>query len=280
MSDVPVAELAMPHGRDPDGLVRYPREKTDNTMQAAGGIVTTVGDLERWVRVQLDHGRLDGVQVFPATVIDDTHRPRSHFSIDFLEINRIGYGLGWYTGLVNGDTLIHHFGGFAGYAAHISFKPQRGTGVVVLVNGGFDVQSMEILAELAYAVADGDPAAIDRARAAADSVIATYPEQIAGIRADRARRAARPQQLPLPLEAYVGTYRSPALGELRIVRWGDRLRLILGQIHSSVEGYDVTNNKVRFEISSGSGMVGTFTVENGKAVAFEAGGVRFERADR
>ena len=277
MSDVPVQELAMPHTREPDGLVRLAMEKTDQTMHAAGGIVTTIGDLERWVRVQLDHGRLDGKQLFGASIIDDTHRPRSHFSIDFLEIDRVGYGLGWYTGLVDGDTLIHHFGGFAGYAAHISFKPQWGTGVVVLVNGGFDVEAMELLAELAYAVASGDAAAIVRERARADSVIATFPERVERIRADRARRAARPQRLPLPLATYVGTYRSPALGELRIVRWGDGLRLVLGQVHSAVEGYDVAKQQVRFEISAGSGMVGTFIVRDGTAVAFEAGGIRFER---
>ncbi len=277
MSDVPVEELAMPHTREPDGLARSAMEKTDNTMHAAGGIVTTVGDLERWVRVQLDHGRIDGKQVFPAAVIDDTHRPRSSFSIDFLEIDRVGYGLGWYTGLVNGDTLIHHFGGFAGYAAHISFKPHRGTGVVVLVNGGFDVESMELLAELAYAVASGDAKAIAREQARADSVVATFPARIKRIRADRERRAARPQQLPLPMDAYVGEYHSPELGELRIVRWGDSLRLVLGQIHSAIEGYDVASQQVRFEISAGSGMVGTFTVRDGRAAALEVAGIRFER---
>lgn len=277
MSDVPMDSLAMPHGIGPDSLERYPMEKTDRTMHAAGGMVTTVADLARWIRVQLGGGMIDGQRVFPASVIHDTHRPRSRFELDFLEIDRVGYGLGWYTGLVAGDTLMHHFGGFAGYAAHVSFKPQAGTGVAVLVNGGMDVDAMELLAEMGYAIAAGDAAAVQRWHAAADSAIAGFAQARESVRADRARRAARPQGLPLPLDAYTGLYRSAELGDLRIGRWGDRLRVVLGEVRSDAEAYDASKHQIRFELTSGSGMVGTFDITGDRARALEISGIRFER---
>ena len=62
--------VAAPYfGLHPDGIMRLYLEKHDNTMQAAGGLLSTAADLARWVEVQLNDGRLDGRQVFPAAVI-------------------------------------------------------------------------------------------------------------------------------------------------------------------------------------------------------------------
>ena len=47
---------------------------------------------------------------------------------------RTGYGLGWQVGRYRDDVLIHHFGNFSGSRAHVSFMPERGLGVAVLVN--------------------------------------------------------------------------------------------------------------------------------------------------
>ncbi len=142
--------------------------------------------------------------------------------------------------------------------------------MVVLVNGGFDVEAMELLAELAYAVASGDAAAIVRERARADSVIATFPERVERIRATA--RVAPPAAAVAAAAGDVrGTYRSPALGELRIVRWGDGLRLVLGQVHSAVEGYDVAKQQVRLRSAPAPEWWGRSSFRR-TAVAFEAGG--------
>src|SRR5688572_25471403 len=60
------SRIAKPHRLLADG--RYataPFQKTDATMNSAGGHVASLSDLARWTIVQMDSGRIDGTQVFP-----------------------------------------------------------------------------------------------------------------------------------------------------------------------------------------------------------------------
>ncbi len=55
----------------------------------------------------------------------------------FEQFKRTGYGLGWHTGTYDGDAFTHCFGSFSGFFCHISFMPQQGIGVVVLVDTSY-----------------------------------------------------------------------------------------------------------------------------------------------
>jgi CubicO group peptidase (beta-lactamase class C family) len=63
--------LALPYTQvnEENRLERIPLVKKDNTMHAAGGMITTSEDLSRWLIVQLNQGRIDDQQVFPADLI-------------------------------------------------------------------------------------------------------------------------------------------------------------------------------------------------------------------
>jgi CubicO group peptidase (beta-lactamase class C family) len=52
--------VASPHVTMPEGVRRIPNLKLDNTMHAAGGILSTPDDLARWLQAQLTDGRVDG----------------------------------------------------------------------------------------------------------------------------------------------------------------------------------------------------------------------------
>jgi CubicO group peptidase (beta-lactamase class C family) len=99
VSEIPRDRLAMPYAASPDGLARIPYAKTDNNMQAAGGVVTTAADLARLVIAELNGGRIDGRQVFPADVIAETQRPVATFSQNMGGIPRFAYALGWQHGI-------------------------------------------------------------------------------------------------------------------------------------------------------------------------------------
>ena len=90
----------------------------------------TAGDLARFVRMSLYQGGL----IFPKRVIEETQSPQIHLKRKFARYDRFAYGLGWYLADYDADLLIHHFGGFRGAQAHMSFMPDRGLGVVVLTN--------------------------------------------------------------------------------------------------------------------------------------------------
>lgn len=125
--------LAVPYFRRVE-RERLPFAKKDNTMHAAGGLLSTAEDLANWLLVNINNGRLEGRQVFPAAVMHRVHRQQTSLDQQFYRFHRFGYGVGWYLADYEGDTLYHHFGSFSGFRAHISFMPASRIGVAVLMN--------------------------------------------------------------------------------------------------------------------------------------------------
>src|SRR6266550_3255966 len=93
---------------------------------------------------------------------------------------------------------------------------------------------------------------------------------------DLARRAARPQTLPHPLESYVGTYANPVYGHLVISLANGKLEARMGAAWSAVEVYDSAANKLRVELF-GNGDVLNVTMTEGRASAVEFSGIEFQR---
>jgi CubicO group peptidase (beta-lactamase class C family) len=126
--------------------------KSDSTMHAAGGIVTTVSDAARWIMVNLHGGSIDGRQVLPAQAVHVAHTPWATLDRTYYRFHRTGYGLGWYEADFEGEVLVHHFGGYDGYHAHISFMPQHDIGVAVFINSdSYDGDTLvHMLAAYAY----------------------------------------------------------------------------------------------------------------------------------
>jgi CubicO group peptidase (beta-lactamase class C family) len=126
-------EFALPYQSTGDGW-KLLELKTDSTMHAAGGIVTTVSDAARWIIVNLHGGMINGRQALPAEAVRVAHTPWATLDSRYYRFHRTGYGLGWYTADFENEVLMHHFGGFDGYHAHISFMPQHDIGVAVFIN--------------------------------------------------------------------------------------------------------------------------------------------------
>jgi CubicO group peptidase (beta-lactamase class C family) len=108
--------------------------KTDATMHAAGGMVTSVSDAARWILANLHDGRIDDRQALPAEAVRAAHTPWASTDRMYYRFHRTGYGFGWYTADFEGEKLVHHFGGYSGYHAHISFMPEHDLGVAVFIN--------------------------------------------------------------------------------------------------------------------------------------------------
>jgi hypothetical protein len=94
------------------------------------------------------------------------------------------------------------------------------------------------------------------------------------VAADLARRAARPQNMPFPLEAYAGDYDNELYGRLQISVVNGKLEARLGQAWSAVEVFDNTTNRLRVELF-GSGQVMDVEMKDGRAAAMNLGGIVF-----
>ena len=281
VSRVSAARLAMPYRPTPDGLARVPYGKGDQNMHAAGGLVTTADDLVRWVAANLGRGVVDGKRVFPAEVMAEAHRLQVNQQPQRADgIERHGYALGWQRGLLDGDTLVHHFGGFPGFAAHISFMPARGTGVIVLSNGGFGPPVQTLLASYAYALVSGRSDDAARYRAQFDQLKDIAGRQRDAIARDLARRTARPQTTAHPLEAYAGTYENAAYGRVEARVEQGRLVVRMGLMSAVAEVFDGTKDQMRVELIPGQGQVITFAVTGDRAESVSSDGQVFARVKR
>jgi CubicO group peptidase (beta-lactamase class C family) len=271
-------DVAMPHWVAEKGFRRVRFPKNDATMHAAGGHLASATDLARYLEAQLNHGRIDGRQVFPNAVIEETHRQQATQDRRYEEYHRYGWGLGWDLGTYEADTLLHRFGSFYNaFHSHVSFMPRRGVGVVVLVNDGTTGPMLvDWVANSIYDILLEKPGAVEKWNQVAVDGPAKAAEVRAEVMQDRARRAERPQTTAHPLRTYVGTYEHPLYGRMSWTLERGRLIVRMGVLESDTEVFDGTKDQIRVELTGG-GEVVTFACEGGKAVALVYHGERFVR---
>jgi CubicO group peptidase (beta-lactamase class C family) len=134
--------LAVPHSTEGigNGSIRKIATFQEMINGAAGGILSNVDDMSKWMIMQLNKGKY-GInlekQLFNGTrqkemwkihtVLDANPDPRynSHFA---------GYGLGWGLADIKGNLSVSHTGGLPGMLSKVSLIPDKNLGIVVLTN--------------------------------------------------------------------------------------------------------------------------------------------------
>lgn len=109
-------------------------------LDPAGGIMSSVADMSKWVMMQLNRGKYgegNGNQIFSEKVQREMWTPqtiipvrnpgpyRTHFS---------AYGLGWGLTDVAGYLQASHTGGLAGIVTQVSMIPELKLGIIVFTN--------------------------------------------------------------------------------------------------------------------------------------------------
>ena len=272
--------LAMPYSIEAKGFKKRHYGKSDSNMHAAGGLVTTTRDLEKWLKININQGMVDGKQVIPKSVFVAAHQPQVEQDSSYMSFRRTGYGLGWNTGTYDNDKLVHHFGGFSGFHCHISFMPEHKIGVAILVNASMGSAVADSVSRFAYDTLLEKPGLNERFSA---GEMEKMKRQLAAgrlrIKADRDRRASRSQELPHPLEVYAGTYQNEQFGAVTFSVKDGKLEARMGPLWSEVEVFDATKNALRVELT-GSGQVALFSINDGApAASFEISGMVFSRSE-
>ncbi|MHC5110070.1 MAG: serine hydrolase [Planctomycetota bacterium] len=204
--------VAYPSALDSKGLSRTEIRKINTTMHAAGGMGASANDMARWIRFQLNGGEIDGALILKPETMKKSHGLIAKGKRNILGRAREGYGLGWFVGSYQGETLVDHGGGYVGTAAAVSFMPERGIGVVVLANAS--TIATELITLEIYDLLLGTKGKDQLPRMA----------RMTRQRRDRMRqesevKGANPVDggLSLPAEAYVGTYESRDWGTVELV---------------------------------------------------------------
>jgi CubicO group peptidase (beta-lactamase class C family) len=196
---------------------------SDNT-NPAGGIMAGAADLARWMRVQLDSGRVAGdVRLFsPAaakqlwrevTPVPIADPPREFPQLAHLRATMAGYALGLGVRDYRGYILRQHTGGLPGYVSKLAMIPDLRLGVAVLTNqeagAAFDAIVYRVLDHYIGVKAPNYPALFQQ-----------IVQRNRRRRAEAERKAAAARDSSsgpsLPLARYAGTYRDPWYGDVKI----------------------------------------------------------------
>lgn len=131
--------LAIPHAKNNGKIVPIKYISWDN-IAPAGGINSTVKDMSKWIKMQLNNGTLDNHQYFSKNTqhemwsaqtinqlsgFDEYMFPSMHFHC---------YGLGWDLFDYHGRKIVNHSGGLDGMISQVVMVPEEKLGFVILTN--------------------------------------------------------------------------------------------------------------------------------------------------
>jgi len=208
---VSASEIAAPHGTVDGRLQVVPLDTADN-LGPGGSIVSSVADMARWVRVQLDSGRVDGDRrLWSPARTAELWTGRITISVP-RGSNLAMYALGWNVYDFHGYKIVTHTGGLAGMISRVMLIPQLRTGFVILTNS--ESSAMGALTDYLRDFYTGVRAAdyVQRYRQSDES----FDEAAFQARLDSARnRTAGPS---LPLAGYAGTYHDAWYGDVTLAQ--------------------------------------------------------------
>ena len=224
---VTAGDWARPHGDDIDGAtVRFGAagmrlNRSVIPYRPAGGAWSTANDLIKYVRFELNEGRLDnGTQWVSAKNLLERRVPGVSVGEDRF------YGMGMQTDRDLGVDVVHHGGSLFGYKSDVMLVPSAGIGAVILTNAE-DGQSllrpfMRRLLELLY---DGKPEAAGDVAASAARVKAEFAKE---------RQLITLPPDPAAVAALAAAYTSPELGPLKVEKRGADVFFKLTTVTSQV----------------------------------------------
>ncbi len=205
------------------------QQRQPDAQSPAGGVNSSISDVTRWMRLQLNGGIFEGQQVVAAAPLAETHRPQivSNPPAD-PAVDRAGfYGLGWNVGYDDdARPRWSHSGAFAlGAGTTVFLQPADQLGIAVLTNataiGAAEAIAATFLDIARYGAARHDYLPGYMAR------LATIYESPYGTEVDYGKPPANAAP-PLPLAAYAGAYANDLYGPAAVVAQGDALALQLG----------------------------------------------------
>ncbi|PCI62498.1 MAG: hypothetical protein COB35_03600 [Gammaproteobacteria bacterium] len=268
--------VARPYGvnsSDPKQILAF--EKSNQTMHAAGGAISTVKDFSRFLIAELNQGKVDNKQIFPASVIKKSQQQLVEQHNSYRDFKRTGYSWGWQIGPYKGEKMYHHFGGVAGTHAHSSFMLDHNIGLVVFNNESLMSSKLtNAIADIAYSILldKGDAnSKVKKHIKAMKKSWAKVRKDIKKLRKTVAKRnASRTMELSQDKVEYTGEYFNSSWGKAIVeLDKNNQFKFTLGQLSTIATAYTIKDT-MRVEFSAmGRGMVVAYKISDGRVKSFE-----------
>lgn len=136
------------------GVIEKGLYKDDITMHAAGGIISTINDLSKWLSANI---REDTI-LLNKNSWSELHNSTTTQDKEYFTYNRTGYSLGWDVAEYQNEKILTRFGGLAGISFHISFMPEKKVGIIAFSNDNRVYLLPHLMADYAYNLINELPA--------------------------------------------------------------------------------------------------------------------------
>lgn len=255
--------------------------KNDATMQAAGGLITSISDTEKWLLLNINEGQINGQQIFSKETINRMHTPIVEIEgrpFGKGPFQPQGYGLGWIDGVFNEEKVIYHSGGFEGFQSIISFMPKKKLGVAIFVNeSDFGDNLLKLVKAFVYDLVLGKVNSVKDYDSEMEKLERTIDQTQKYFRNRRAERSKRQWKLSCDLIAYAGTYKNKNYGSIVVDIENDTFIISNGISKSYGEPTRIREDAIRVEFRNLRGRDIQFIIQNKKAVAAIHNGMVFYR---
>jgi len=223
-----VGNVAQPHMRTGDGNVVIRGDAANvpvSTSAAAGGIRCSLNDMLTWIRVWLDP-QLRGRDGLPWLTPErrkevwNTHMPMpiSARQRRWEDTRFLAYGYGWRISDADGRWRVAHTGTLAGMYSAVTLLPEMNVGFVFMINGeGSDARQVlnrMLVAHFTQPAQKLTVAALANELADTPSEAALSPQL-----------APRTPVRPATVSQWLGRYRDPWFGDLRVCASGDTVEV-------------------------------------------------------
>jgi CubicO group peptidase (beta-lactamase class C family) len=261
------------------GLTKLEQMKKDNTMQSAGGLITTASDMAKWLQMQINLGKVKNKQVFPQQVISQTQTGAAPYEIKKGDsVIRNKYGMGWNESAFRNERWIWHTGGYSGSASYVSFMPGKKIGLAIMTNeSAIAPIVIELLTQYVYNRLTGVENAETVFAKRLNELKDHHDKTAVAVQKSYADRAKRTSQLTMPLETYTGTYHNDQYGDMEIKIENNTLGVHLGNIHAVSTPF-TQKETIRVQFQPQTGEVISFkTDESGKVVGLVYNKLEFKK---
>jgi len=226
--------------------------KRDNTMHAAGGVISTASDMAKFLKAQLNT-KASGSAAIHSDLINFAQKPIASLDSKRGDFERTNYAYGWYTGTYRNNLTYHHFGTFDGFRPHLSFMPKQKIGIVILNNEGMlNDKLTDLIADFIYSKLldeKGAEARINAKIVKLKSMAFNYRKKML---TKENNYTTSPWLLSADKLQYTGTYHHPLAGDIDIVVSNKQFFLQWGNLHSSATPFrEKDQMRVKFRPTSG-----------------------------
>lgn len=228
-------------------------QKNDATLQAAGGLICSITDAQKWLILNMNQGKLDGKQYISPKVISLTHQLLASERRKTTNYEQTGYGLGWNIGTFDTHKVRYHSGGFDGFFSHFSFLPEQELGIAIFVNEShFGDNVGNLITSFTYDLLLGKVKSIADYQEKTHKVAKRIQAIQVAFDKDRKKRSTRHWTLDHQMNSYQGKYHNPYAGTLQI-DIKDGLPIATLGISKSIGSPSTSDNAIRVEFRDGNG---------------------------